>query len=363
MRTATAPQTSSPPSEPRAAQIPLQDFIIPSFPPEAQALEALTLTCDVPLSDYPALITQAASPPDFNLSTLPPTIHSLTLELFSFGYPPAFLPLLAKRLPALRSLTIYAQLFGGTTEASRHEALEFFRGVRGLRELALIDAFAESGFWRAVAEILQDGDGIRFLEASFSFRGGEQRLKGVQGDELVELVGVGCVGVVLNLSAPSKEEDSEEDASEAQDVPEGILPYEDGSALVERLTGTQRPANLLLLNSSLFKLSIAQLTTIVQTHKGLKVLTATVEMVVGDLDILADGLKDCPDLERLEIIVWPSEELVRMAQDGRDVGPTAEEVARLGERCAKLTSVVASILRTKEVEWVKVDGEWKVRAS
>jgi len=70
------------PAKAQAAQIPLQTFTIPTFPPEA--LEAdikdLILTSDIILDDYSALLEGMVQIPE-----LPKSIRSLTLEGFMLG--------------------------------------------------------------------------------------------------------------------------------------------------------------------------------------------------------------------------------------------------------------------------------------
>ena len=75
------------PSEAQGAQIPLQSFTLPDFPPAARGLKALTLTCDIKVDEYQNVLSQPYAIPD----SIPYAIESLTLELFSLGYPPGFL--------------------------------------------------------------------------------------------------------------------------------------------------------------------------------------------------------------------------------------------------------------------------------
>ena len=70
------------PVQAQVAQIPLQSFNIPVFPPEALAadVKSLILTSDMPLHEYPSLLQSA-----FSIPALPQSVTSLTLELFSLG--------------------------------------------------------------------------------------------------------------------------------------------------------------------------------------------------------------------------------------------------------------------------------------
>ena len=83
-----------PPAQAQAAQIPLQSFELPAFPQEAftAGLGALILTSDIKLDEYTGLLTKP-----FSIPELPTSIKSLTLELFSLGYPPGFLTALGQR--------------------------------------------------------------------------------------------------------------------------------------------------------------------------------------------------------------------------------------------------------------------------
>ncbi len=97
LRTQTTSLSPSSPvsaSQARAAQIPLQSFSLPIFPQEAftSGLSALILTADVKLDEYTTLLEQPFSVPD-----LPSSIDTLTLELFSLGYPSGFLKVLGEK--------------------------------------------------------------------------------------------------------------------------------------------------------------------------------------------------------------------------------------------------------------------------
>jgi len=77
------PPISAPPSKAQAAQIPLQSFTIPTFPPEAfeADLRDLVLTSDIRLDEYSGLLEAEFEAPD----QLPKGIKGLALEGFVFG--------------------------------------------------------------------------------------------------------------------------------------------------------------------------------------------------------------------------------------------------------------------------------------
>jgi hypothetical protein len=122
------------PQDAQGAQIPLPNFTIPTFPPEANGLRALTLTSDIKVDEYQDELSKP-----FSIPPLPSSIESLTLELFSLGYPAGFLSALAERLPNLKSLVIYSQLFAGISQESQNDAIAFFKALPGLRALHLLD--------------------------------------------------------------------------------------------------------------------------------------------------------------------------------------------------------------------------------
>ena len=136
------------PSEARAAQIPLKDFSLPVFPPEAftAGLTSLILTSDIKMNEYQQLLETPYSVPE-----LPSTITSLTLELFSLGYPNGFLVDLVIALPNIKNLTIYSQLFAGTTDSSKKDAISLLQDLKMLREVHFLDVFAPPNIMKELA--------------------------------------------------------------------------------------------------------------------------------------------------------------------------------------------------------------------
>ncbi|PGH09870.1 hypothetical protein AJ79_05597 [Helicocarpus griseus UAMH5409] len=232
---------------PTGAQIPLQSFQLPAFPPEAANLQALTLTSDIKLPDYSTLLTTAI-PADAIPPSLPGGIESLTLELFSLGYAPPFLSRLGKALGGgkLRSLTVFSQLIDGVGEESRKDAGEFFAEVlAGLREVHLLDVFCRRGFMRGIGGLLEElyredsggggGDGaaataknegtkksdlnLRFLEISYTYRGHSDRdfLNRIPGDELPTLLVPSIMAVSFSLNAPPSPSSSGGDDADDDD--------------------------------------------------------------------------------------------------------------------------------------------------
>lgn len=358
------------PSNAQIAQIPLQTFSLPPFPPSAQNLTTLTLTSDITPSTYPTLLQCSSLPP---LPPLPQTIENLTLELFSLGYPPPFLTNLSKALPSLKTLVIYSQIFTGTTEESLADAVSFFRNEMGIMALHLLDVFVPRGvdFFGQIGEGLRES--LRFLEINYTFRhdrgtGGGHRegegnlLDGLPVRELHSLVGRGLLSCVFGMSAPEAvavDDDDDNDDSEVQE--KGILAAEDAGDLVKVLTGEERPRGLLALDVTLFKLTLEQLEEVVGKLPALKILAVTVEVSeVEGLKSVTNALEKCDGLEEVEIVGFPRDEsFVESIKAGKEVAPTEEELEALLVRCKELRRVKISILRTRDIVWEKEGGKWK----
>lgn len=306
------------PASAQGAQIPLQSFTLPTFPPEASSLKALTLTADIPVSDYQDLLTKP-----FNVPPLPAGIESLTLELFSMGYPPGFLSTLATRLPNLKSVVVYSQLFAGITDESTEDAIEFFKKLQGLRALHFLDVFAKPGFFAKVGKWLKYNTsevagearrGLMFLEINYTFRHeDEEFLQKIQATELPSLVGPGLISCSFNMSEPEGAGDDEQDPTNIQEVAtkEGIMAFNQSLAkpLLEALTDEETsPKGLRALITTLYTLTAAQLGTILAVQKHVLVLQATADVEPGEdyKRKLLKAIEGCKNLEQVEIVANPS---------------------------------------------------------
>lgn len=259
-------------SVPTAAQIPLQDFKLPEFPPEASHLKALTLTSDIKPTDYSSLLENPIAQTPIIPASLPANIESLTLELFSLGYRYPFLAELGRAIPKLKSLTLYSQLIDGVEEGSRRDSGEFLNDALvgrkanggGLRELHLLDVFCRKGFMAGLGAILEDipeeKSVLRFLEITYTYRGhsDSEFLNRVLGDELPAMLVPSLIAASISLSSPpdmSEQEKNEEVPVDPAHVdengdpipgrkPEGIIPWSQASPgtemLVWKLTGKEK---------------------------------------------------------------------------------------------------------------------------
>ncbi|RMY35367.1 hypothetical protein D0866_04659 [Hortaea werneckii] len=315
---ANLPGTPVDPAQAQGAQIPLQSFRIPDFPHEARGLKALTLTCDIKVDEYQSLLSQ-----NYTVPALPTGIESLTLELFSLGYPPGFLTELAKKLPNLKSVVVYSQLFAGITNESQKDAVEFFKRLPMLRALHFLDVFAKPGFFKDAAPWLKyntsetPGEarrGLMFVEVNYTFRHEDEDFMGkIQATELPLLVGPGLISVSFNVSPPEKTEDDEQDPSTLQEAgsKEGVMAFNKtlSADLEDALTDEESyPRGLRALNSTLYTMTLEQLTKTLKTQKNLLVLNTTLEVGPGEATKkqLMKALESCKSVEQVEIVANPS---------------------------------------------------------
>ncbi|THX19735.1 hypothetical protein D6D17_01112 [Aureobasidium pullulans] len=367
------------PAQAQGAQIPLQTFSLPQFPPQAGALKALTLTSDIKLDDYQTLLSES-----FTIPPLPPGIESLTLELFTLGYPVGWLSQLADRLPNLKSLVIYSQLFGGVSEESQADGVEFFKKLPGLRALHLLDVFAQPKFFESIGPYVTHSTdeesarrGLMFLEINYTVQHSDPEFLGkIQATELSSLVGPGLVTLAFNVSEADVTDDPDDptnntDKSAEEAAKDGVVALNRtlGSTLVKALTDeATRPRGLRVLNSTLFTLTTTQLRTILEKQKALMVLNATLE-VDNHETFKKDMLSILPSLdylEQVEIVANPSLQFFLAIQNIKHKAfestfPSASEIQTLGEKCKRLSSFKADILRSsamQTIEWEKKDDKW-----
>ena len=307
------------PAQAQGAQIPLQSFNLPDFPPEAQALKALTLTSDIKVDEYQTLLSQPWSIPP-----LPAGIESLTLELFSMGYPPGFLAKLAERLPNLKSVVIYSQLFAGITPESQADAVEFFKKLQSLRALHLLDVFAKPKFFTEMGKWVRyntsdtPGEarrGVMFLEVNYTFRHeDEDFMHKIQATELPDLIGPGLISASFNVSTPENVADDPDDPTNLQDAgnKEGVMAFNKSLApdIVLPLTEEEErsPKGLRALNLSLYTLTVADLENVLKVQEHVMVLNVTLEVEPGEewKGKLVKALEGAKKLEQVEVVANPT---------------------------------------------------------
>jgi hypothetical protein len=362
------------PRHAQGAQIPMQTFQLPQFPPEAGGLMALTLTSDIKLDEYSDLLSQPASVPP-----LPRSVQSLTLELFSLGYPPGFLGSLIDRLPDLKSLVLYSQLLSGITSESQDDAVRFFDKAKSLRALHLLDVFAKPTFFGAIAPKLRDREkGIMFLEINYTFRHEDQGfLARVPGDELPLLITPSLISCSLNISVPDRTDDPQDPTNlptkdGKKNDADGVLAFDQSksSALVQSLTATESaPRVMKLLNTTLYTISMSQLRSLLEKHSGLLVFSATVDLKPTEecKKELLDALAVCQSLEQVEIVASLGTQLQEGTHEERSARlanffPTIADMEHLEGKCKKIANFKSNILRKttwQSLEWTKMNDKWQ----
>jgi hypothetical protein len=273
---------------------------------------ALTLTSDIKLDEYQELLKQAASVPK-----LPTSIQSLTLELFSMGYPPGFLTSLIEALPHIKTLVLYSQLLAGITPESEADAVRFFEKASDLRAVHLLDVFSKTSFFEGVAPVLRQKEkGLMFLEVSYSYRHEEQFLSSIPAAALPGLVTPSLVSLSLNMSSADVTDDPDDPTNLEEEggkgEGDGIVALGDwAEEFVDALVVEEKaPRSLRGLNGTLYSLSLEQLKTVLEKHRGLVVVSTTIE-TDGSGDFkkeLREILGGCQNLEQVEIIVNPTGE-------------------------------------------------------
>ncbi|MCJ1255818.1 hypothetical protein MMC24_003636 [Lignoscripta atroalba] len=367
----------------QAAQIPLQSFTLPTVPPEAAALQALTLTCDIKPDEYAALLTQP-----FTVPVLPQSITSLTLELFSLGYPDGFLPALSTALPNLKDLTLYSQVIPATSPEASDSSAQFFENIRShIQELHLLDVFAPRGFFHRAGKLLSTSQSsekpeLRFLEINYTYRHEDPEFFQLipHAEDLAQLIGPSLVTCAINISPPIETDDPQDpsnldaEGNEYKKKPQGVdaLPHVLSEILVDKLVGEDTsPKGLLLLNTTLYTLRLDQLVKVLERHDGLMVLNATIylEPTEEHRSGILSALGGCPSLEQVELVGNPSLDLYHVmaaanpqASALESILPSLDDIKTLGGKCPKLESFKFNVLRTNRLgyaEWVKEGGEWK----
>ncbi|KAF2146269.1 uncharacterized protein K452DRAFT_315479 [Aplosporella prunicola CBS 121167] len=360
------------PSLAQGAQVPLQTFTIPQFPPEAQELKALTLTSDIKLDEYTSqLETFTPIPP------LPKGIQSLSLELFSLGYPPGFLSALSDALPNIKSFDAYSQLLCGISPESQADALSFFEKSRNLRAIQLLDVFARPGFFAAVGEKLSESGrekSLMFLQLNYTYRHEDPEfLSRIACTELPMFILPSLVMCSFNIAAPDTTNDPEDpsnltaDGEETKRKAEGVMMFDASSSnvLVRALLNDETaPVGLKVLNTTLYTLSLGDLKEVLGKHRGLLVINVTVEIEPDERckEEMMEALAQCPEVEHVELVGSPTLDFSKATKEARRTAfPSADDMQQFSQSCPSLQSFTASVLRTTamgQVKWLKESDVW-----
>lgn len=300
------------PTPAQGAQILLDGFTIPHFPPTARGLKALTLISSTPADKYDEELSKPVEIPD----SIPSAIESLTLEQFGLGYPLGFLPGLAERLPNLKSLVLYSQLFSGRSDGSKHQAVNFFKQLPFLRAIHFLDVFAKPGFFEAASPWLKyntsdrPGEarrGLMFLEVSYTYiQTDDSYMNRIAASELPMLVGPGLITCEFNISPLQPEE-----GQSADPAAQGVMAFNTSIAksLVKVLVDEETyPRGLQALNTTLYTMTLDDFDSILSRHKNVVVLSTTIEANPGTgfRQKVLSSLEKCLLLEQVEIVIQPT---------------------------------------------------------
>jgi hypothetical protein len=336
------------PSEARAAQIPLKDFNLPTFPPEAfmAGLTSLILTNDIKMDEYQQLLEKP-----FSVPKLPGSITSLTLELFSLGYPRGFLVELCKAIPDIKALTLYAQLFAGTTDGSKEDAISFLTGLKNLKEVHFLDVFTPPTVMSEIATSLAPE--TVFVELSYTYRHSDPGFaKGLPAGEMTGFVRSGVKALRLAMQAPDVSALDEEDR-EGTEV--GILPVSNEAVTMMVINALlEYGKDLVLLDLTLFEISVKDVIVVLGACPVLRVLALSVVLEKGWDELFTELKGKLGSVESLELIGVPGREAV----EGLQSKETFLESDVLGDLGGEVKAVTISVLRTKAETWSKETGSW-----
>lgn len=235
------------------------------------------------------------------------------------GYPPGFLTSLIEGLPHIKTLVLYSQLFAGITAESEADAVRFFEKATDLRALHLLDVFSKPSFFEQVGPVLKQKEkGLMFLEVSYSYRHEDDKfLSSIPAAVLPGLISPSLISLSLNMSSPDITNDPDDPTNLEEEGGKGeadgiVVLGEWAEEFVDALVVEKSaPRSLRGLNGTLYSLSLEQLKTVLAKHRGLVVVSATVEFD-GKREFkkeLREALGGCQSLEQVEVIVNPSKGL------------------------------------------------------
>lgn len=195
----------------------------------------LSLTADFPLDQYETVLTSFSLP-----SFLPPSIDSLHLSLFTYGYPVGFLSALIRLLPNLRYLSAFTQLIAGTTAESFHDASTFLRTLleSGLEELVLFDVFVPPDFFPSL--VGEKEWTLKKLQLLYTFRSQDQEFNSrLPTGSMAALMREGLTNIMVKIVAENEENKGFKPCAEetSRGVVERLMAWSDEKAKdVKRLS-------------------------------------------------------------------------------------------------------------------------------
>lgn len=255
----------------------------------------------------------------------------------------------------LKALTVYSQLLGGTTPASREDALGFMRFQTEIKELHLLDVFAPSGFISDLAKALSPS--LKFLEVNYTYRHSDpQFLFSTPSADLGSLIDKGLVGLTFSISAPDVTDDEED--REGTEV--GVVPIsgKDARTVVERLV--QEGERLVICDVTMFELTLPDVERLLDSLGDLKVFNFAVALDKGWEEVFEVLAKKNRNVEVVEIVGVPGEGMVEGLKDSRSLlAREMLESLSLTGKCEALKSVKISVLRTRVEQWIRDGKVWE----
>lgn len=174
--------------------------------------------------------------------------------------------------------------------------------------------------------------------------------------------GKGLVGLTASISAPDVTDD--EDDREGTEV--GILPVEKAHAgeLVGVLKGKGVGGEMVMLDITMFELSLKQVGDVVGACGKVKILglTVAVEKGWGEVFEVLGEAGTGKGVEVLEIVGVPGLEFAESIKEGGKSGLSADVlVGVVAAGCKSLKSVKVSLLRTRSELWVLEGQVWTLK--
>ncbi|KZF19227.1 hypothetical protein L228DRAFT_251340 [Xylona heveae TC161] len=334
------------------ASITLNSFKIPQLPQLSSKVEGIALISDIEHVEYETTLQQGYG----GIKHLPPSILDITLGGFSSGFPMGFLTALGQQLQHLQSFAVRNSLLGGESEESHKDTVEFFKHATELVDLRFENVFAYPGFFATLGDIITTSKKscLQALDISYVFQNQDEKFhERIASTEMHRLVGPSLTHLGLDFSA---------EISQGT----GVVPFPPSSsvALVDALTGPDAPVDLVRLDMVMYCLTLEQLFGLLQKHGNLRWLSAALKIEATEQNkygILA-ALANCPKLEHVEIIGYPSLENQQAVPDLKqavfDVAlPCARDIQLLADErhhCPRLVDFSCNILRNPmlgEVVW------------
>ncbi|KAI5821375.1 hypothetical protein BZA77DRAFT_299385 [Pyronema omphalodes] len=315
----------------------------------------LSLTADFPLDQYETVLTNFSLP-----LSLPSSINSLDLSLFTYGYPVGFLTGLIRLLPNLRYLSVFTQLIAGTTAESFHDASTFLRTLleSGLEELVLFDVFVPSDFFTSL--VGEKEWTLKKLQLLYTFRSQDPEFNTrLQTGSMAALMREGLTNITVKIVAENE-------------MNEGFKPCAGAtSGVVERLMewSDEKAEEVRSLSLCAFSLTGEAIDRLARKFKNVEDVdwAVAVDGVSGMKRGLMDSIGE--KTRSLNIVVDPGMGFFVELMKDKDMALNTvlwnrEDIEAVSKLHPGLRTVNTSILNDPKLgfsEWIKNDDVWSCR--